>query len=92
MANLILDRNKIKEWIKKNQLVDITFSEYDESGNYWVTNIFEDESGKTYSVSFLNGDPTERITDAGRIIRGEYELTEVKKVEKTITVTEWEVV
>jgi hypothetical protein len=78
--------DEIKSWIKGTKCIDYAHEDTDSCGNLWQERIYQ-KDGKLYSIQFLNDHPCEKWGGKG-YIRGEYEIKEVTRHEKQVTVTQ----
>ena len=84
--NMSMNLDEIKSWIRGTRCIDYAHQDQDSSGNLWEERIYQ-KDGKLYSIQFLNDYPSEKWGGNG-YIRGEYEIKEVIRHEKPVTITQ----
>ena len=81
-----MTKQELQDWLKTATFVCTSFQEYDQSGNDDREEIWQ-KDGKYYQLSKCNDGYNEVWGDKG-YLRGVYHPMEVKKEERTRTVTE----
>jgi len=71
---------ELEDWIKSANYVEHGQHEFTDSCGNEETSIIYEKDGKHYKIEFQNGHPYERYVSGKGYVRGEYDISEVKKI------------
>lgn len=84
---MILTKEQLNEWIKNAHHCGDKYGEYDDSGNYWSEEIYYKDN-KYYAISCHDGKPITKFDSKLGSLKDQYELREVKRVQRIVE--DWE--